>query len=84
MRTSNEIREGFLSYFEEQGHLRRPSASLIPRADDRSTLLVTAGMQPQMPYFLGREPPPRRAHDALAEVSSAPSTSTTSASTPII
>jgi alanyl-tRNA synthetase len=58
MRTSNEIREGYLSFFEEQGHLRRPSASLIPRADDRSTLLVTAGMQPQMPYFLGREPPP--------------------------
>jgi alanyl-tRNA synthetase len=58
MRTSNEIREGYLSYFAEQGHLRRPSASLIPRADDRSTLLVTAGMQPQMPYFLGREQPP--------------------------
>ena len=36
----------------------RPSASLVPRADDRSTLLTTAGMQPQMPYFLGREPPP--------------------------
>ena len=58
MRTSNEIRDGFLSFFEEKGHLRRPSASLVPRADDRSTLLVTAGMQPQMPYFLGREPPP--------------------------
>src|SRR4051794_1414168 len=58
MRTLNEIREGYLSYFAEQGHLRRPSASLIPRADDRSTLLVTAGMQPQMPYFLGREQPP--------------------------
>jgi alanyl-tRNA synthetase len=58
MRTSNEIREGYLSYFAEQGHLRRPSASLIPRADDRSTLLVTAGMQPQMPSFLGREQPP--------------------------
>ncbi len=58
MRTTAEIREGFLSYFEEKGHLRRPSASLVPRADDRSTLLTTAGMQPQMPYFLGREPPP--------------------------
>ena len=58
MRTTNEIREGFLSFFEEKGHLRRPSASLVPRADDRSTLLVTAGMQPQMPYFLGREQPP--------------------------
>jgi alanyl-tRNA synthetase len=58
VRTTNEIREGFLSFFEEKGHLRRPSASLVPRADDRSTLLVTAGMQPQMPYFLGREQPP--------------------------
>ena len=58
MRTSNEIREGFLSFFEEKGHLRRPSASLVPRAGDRSTLLTVAGMQPQMPYFLGVEPPP--------------------------
>src|SRR5256885_17123046 len=58
MRTSNEIREGFLSFFEEKGHLRCPSASLVPRADDRSTLLTTAGMQPQMPFFLGRENPP--------------------------
>src|SRR3954470_6541966 len=58
MRTSNEIREGFQAFFEEKGHLRVPSASLIPRADDRSTLLTSAGMQPQMPSFLGREPPP--------------------------
>jgi alanyl-tRNA synthetase len=58
MRTSNEIREGFLSFFEEKGHLRRPSASLVPRSDDRSTLLTVAGMQPQMPFFLGREQPP--------------------------
>src|SRR4051812_5680152 len=58
MRTTNEIREGFLSFFEEKGHLRRPSASLVPRSDDRSTLLTSAGMQPQMPYFLGRETPP--------------------------
>ncbi len=58
MRTTAEIREGFLSYFEEKGHMRRPSASLIPRSDDRSTLLITAGMQPQMPFFLGREAPP--------------------------
>ena len=58
MHTSAEIREGFLSFFEENGHLRRPSASLVPRPDDRSTLLTTAGMQPQMPFFLGREKPP--------------------------
>ena len=58
MRTSAELREGFLSFFEEKGHLRVPSASLVPRADDQSSLLTTAGMQPQMPYFLGLEPPP--------------------------
>ena len=58
MRTTAELREGFLSYFEERGHLRCPSASLVPRAGDDSTLLTTAGMHPQMPYFLGLEPPP--------------------------
>jgi alanyl-tRNA synthetase len=58
VRTTAELREGFLAYFEEKGHLRRPSASLIPRAGDRSTLYTSAGMQPQMPYFLGHEPPP--------------------------
>jgi alanyl-tRNA synthetase len=58
MKTSAELREGFLSYFEEKGHKRIPSWPLVPRAGDHSTLLTTAGMQPQMPYFLGREPPP--------------------------
>jgi alanyl-tRNA synthetase len=58
VRTSAELREGFLSFFEEKGHLRCPSYPLIPRAGDHSTLLTSAGMQPQMPYFLGREPPP--------------------------
>src|SRR4051794_6312779 len=58
MRTTGELREGFLSFFEEKGHVRQPSASLIPRPDDRSTLLTSAGMQPQMPFFLGREQPP--------------------------
>src|ERR1700694_3383895 len=58
MQTAAELREGFLSYFESKGHKRLPSWPLIPRADDRSTLLTSAGMQPQMPYFLGREEPP--------------------------
>ncbi|HEY2939719.1 MAG TPA: alanine--tRNA ligase [Gaiellaceae bacterium] len=58
MRTTPELREGFLSFFESKGHTRHPSASLVPRADDRSTLLISAGMQPLMPYFLGFEDPP--------------------------
>ena len=58
MRTAGELRAGFRAFFESKGHKFRPSAPLIPRADDRSTLLTTAGMQPLMPYFLGREQPP--------------------------
>ncbi len=55
---SAEIRETFLSFFEERGHRRMPSASLIPPPDDTSTLLTVAGMQPFKSYFLGRETPP--------------------------
>ena len=58
MQTSAELRAGFRAYFESKGHVFGPSASLIPRADDRSTLVTTAGMQPLMPFFLGREQPP--------------------------
>src|SRR5947208_13518910 len=58
MRTTAELREGFLSCLESRGHLRRPSASLIPRADDRTSLFISAGVQPQMAAMLGREQPP--------------------------
>ncbi len=57
---SDQIRETFLSYFEQREHLRLPSSSLVPPPDDKSTLLTVAGMQPLKPYFLGREQPPRR------------------------
>jgi alanyl-tRNA synthetase len=55
---SAEIRERYLSFFEERGHRRMPSASLIPPPDDTSTLLTVAGMQPFKAYFLAREKPP--------------------------
>jgi alanyl-tRNA synthetase len=58
MRTTAELREGFLSFFESKGHTRNPSASLVPPEWDHSTLLISAGMQPLMPYFLGRDAPP--------------------------
>jgi alanyl-tRNA synthetase len=57
---ASEIRETYLSYFEARGHLRQPSASLVPPSYDPSVLLTTAGMQPLKPYFLGREEPPAR------------------------
>jgi alanyl-tRNA synthetase len=61
--TSDEIRERFLSFFEERGHRRIPSASLVPSAHDPSALLTVAGMHPLKPYFLGQEaaPAPRLA-----------------------
>jgi alanyl-tRNA synthetase len=58
MRSTPELREGFLRFFESKGHKRHPSGSLIPPDWDRTTLLNSAGMQPLMPYFLGREAPP--------------------------
>ena len=58
MRTTAELREGFLSFFEEKGHVRRPSASVIPPADDPTTLFIIAGMQPMKRWFLGLEAPP--------------------------
>src|SRR5438874_11953965 len=57
MRTTAELREGFLSFFEERGHLRQPSASVIPPADDPTTLFIVAGMQPMKRWFLGLEQP---------------------------
>ena len=56
--TTAEIREAFLAYFERQGHLRIPSASLVPYEDDPSVLLTIAGMQPLKAYFMGQDRPP--------------------------
>ena len=55
----NEIREKFLSFFEGKGHLRMPSASLVPH-NDNSLLLINSGMAPLKPYFTGQVIPPRR------------------------
>ena len=55
----NELREMYLSFFESKGHLRLPSFSLIPQ-NDKSLLLINAGMTPLKPYFTGAEIPPRK------------------------
>src|ERR1700685_688816 len=60
MMTSDEIRERYLSFFEERGHTRIPSASLVPSAHAPSALLTVAGMHPLKPYFLGQEEPPAK------------------------
>jgi len=56
--TTNELRAAFQAFFEERGHLRVPSHSLIPPADDPTTLFIVAGMQQFKPYFLRTKEPP--------------------------
>jgi len=57
--TMNELREAFQRFYEERAHLRVPGHSLIPPAEDQSTLFIIAGMQPFKPYFLRTKEPPR-------------------------
>ena len=55
----NDIRESYLSFFEnKKDHLRLKSFSLIPK-DDPSLLLIGAGMAPLKPFFTGKVEPPR-------------------------
>ena len=49
----------YLDFFESKGHLVMKSFSLIPQ-NDKSLLLINAGMAPLKPYFTGAEIPPRR------------------------
>ena len=55
--TGNEIRQRFLDFFAQRGHLVLPSASLIPH-DDPTLLLIGAGMAPFKPFFTGKMKPP--------------------------
>src|SRR5688572_11528828 len=53
-----DIRQLFLRFFEEQGHRRVPSSSLIPPPEERTMLFTTAGMVQMKPYFMGLARPP--------------------------
>ncbi len=55
----NEIREKYLRFFETKEHLRLPSFPLIPQ-DDKSLLLINAGMAPMKKYFTGEVTPPSK------------------------
>jgi len=54
---TNELRQAFLTYFQEHGHHILPGSSLIP-ANDPTLLFTNAGMVQFKDYFLGREEAP--------------------------
>ena len=56
MTSVNDLREAFLSYFEDKGHTRKPSAPLVPE-NDPTLLFVNAGMVPFKNIFTGAETP---------------------------
>lgn len=56
---TNELREAYLKFFESKEHLRLESFPLVPK-NDKSLLLINAGMAPLKPYFTGLQEPPRK------------------------
>ena len=57
MTSTNDIRRGFLDYFEKNGHTRVQSAPLVPQ-NDPTLMFVNAGMVPFKNVFTGLETRP--------------------------
>lgn len=57
--TTNEIRQKYLDFFQEKAHYVMESFPLVPK-DDKSLLLINAGMAPLKPYFTGVKVPPSK------------------------
>ena len=57
--TTSEIRQKYLDFFKSKEHLILDSAPLVPK-DDKSLLLINAGMAPLKPYFTGVKVPPSK------------------------
>ena len=53
-----EVRETFLNFMEEKGHLKIEGSSIIPQ-NDPSLLYINAGMAPMKSYFSGEKTPPQ-------------------------
>ena len=55
----NDLREMYLKFFEEKGHLRLGSFPLVPQGD-KSLLLINSGMAPMKKQFTGEVTPPSK------------------------
>jgi alanyl-tRNA synthetase len=56
---STQVREKFLNFFKEKGHVVVPSSSLVPQ-NDSSVLFTTAGMQQFKPYYINPDLAPAK------------------------
>ncbi|MCK4265628.1 alanine--tRNA ligase [Candidatus Babeliales bacterium] len=56
MYSGKDIRQKYLNFFKSKGHVIIPSSSLVPE-NDSSTLFISSGMQPLVPYLLGKKHP---------------------------
>ena len=56
MITRKEFIKRYIKFFESKGHKEIPSASLVPE-NDPTTLFISAGMHPLVPYLLGQKHP---------------------------
>src|SRR3989344_2540948 len=52
----NEVRKRFLDFYAARAHKVIPSAPIVP-GNDPTTLFTSSGMQPLLPYFLGKDHP---------------------------
>ncbi len=65
---ASEVREKYLKFFEKKGHKIIPPAPLVLK-DDPTTLFTSSGMQPLVPYLMGK-----KHHEGNRLVDSQPST----------
>jgi len=54
--SARQLREKFFAFFKKKKHAVIPAASLIPQGDS-STLFISAGMHPLVPYLMGEVHP---------------------------
>lgn len=52
----SEVRKRYLEFFKARGHAVIPSAPIVP-GNDPTTLFTSSGMQPLIPYLLGKDHP---------------------------
>jgi alanyl-tRNA synthetase len=52
----SEVRARYLNFYKSRGHVIIPSAPIVP-GNDPTTLFTSSGMQPLLPYFLGKDHP---------------------------